>query len=171
MRPIGSDTVITTKQLHSILDSHMMRHISNLHVLYFPQTPQDLLALANIIKQNKSLAKVNMYMQGGTIGGVGAVAIAEAIKQSTSLTVLSLGGTLAGSDDAVTIANAITQSQSLTDVDLNYNHIGDVGVSAIAGAIKKSTSMSLSRNSISVIGASVIAEAIKQSNSLTGLVL
>jgi len=128
-----------------------------------------LSALAEIIQRDTWFVTTSDYR---IIGDADTFYIAEAIKQSTSLTSVNLSWNRFIAGHASTIAEGIKQSQSLKAVDLSWNRIGSVGASAISEAIKQSTSLTavnLSANTIDATGAAAIAEAIKQSQSLATL--
>jgi len=130
---------------------------------------QDVIAIAEEIKTNKFLIKVDLsynYINGS---GVGVIALADAIKQSTSLTTLVLSCNMLGYPGVAALTEAIKQSKSLVTVDLRANHIGDVGATTFADAIKQSTSLTtvnLSYNMIGYVGALALASAIAQSTYL-----
>ena len=105
------------------------------------------------------------------------VALAEALKQNTSLTELDLSSNHISDQGAADLAEALKQNMSLTELNLSANDISAQGAAALAEALKQNTSLTqlnlsqryLSSNSISAQGAAALAEALKQNSSLTQL--
>ena len=168
MRPIGACAGRRKNhvELQSIRNSRLVRHVSELYLAGKLVSVSGISVLCDIIKQSKSLAKVDL--SDNRIGDECVSIIAEAIKQSTSLAAVDLCGNGIGAVGASAIAEAINQSTSLTSLSISQNSIGVVGASAIAEAIKQSKSLTwinLWGNSIGAVGASAIAEAIEQNKS------
>ena len=91
-----------------------------------------------------------------------AVAIAEAIHASSSLTYLSLRNNNIGDLGAWALAAGVAASSSLTYLSLRNNNIGDWGAKALAAGVASSSSLAdfdLQWNNIGDAGAKAIAEA------------
>ena len=71
MRPIGAQTRNGTLELRSMCTSRLMRHVSGLRLIKV----SDLANFCDVIKQNKSLTKVDL--SNNQIGDVGASAIQQ----------------------------------------------------------------------------------------------
>jgi len=105
MRPINAraklKTLIHTPRL-------MMRHISE---ICMSGGRGSLLGICQLIKQSKSLTKVDL--RDNSIDNTGATALADAIKQSKSLTNVNLRNNSIRLVGAVALAEAIKLSKSL----------------------------------------------------------
>ena len=104
-----------------------------------------------------------IYLYDDQIGDVGAIALAETLKNS-QLTELNLGRNQIGDKGARALAEALKNSQ-LTDLRLSYNRIGDDGAKALADALEDSqlTQLNLDHNQIGDDGAKALAAALKDS--------
>jgi len=173
MRPVGERAYVgAAANLHSIRHSRLaMRHVNELYCIGGPidmytlertNPIGDVSDLCGIIKQSKSLTSVDV--SSNSIKEVGAVVIAEAIKQGKSpLTTLNLRDNDIGDVGVAAIAE---QAKSLTWLDVSSNAIGLKGAFAIAEAIMFLTTLDLFNMSICDVGTIEIARAIKKSTSL-----
>ncbi len=106
------------------------------------------------------------------MGNVGAVALADALKENRMLTSLSLGSSQIGDEGARALAEALKVNRTLTSLDLWDNNIGDEGARALAEILKENetlTSLGLMYNQIGDEGAGALAEALKENRTLTSL--
>jgi len=90
MRPIGARTGGTRSlNLRSICASRLIRHVSTILIYRTPIiVSDDVSSLCDIVKQSKSLTTLSLW--NNSISNEGASAIAEAVKKSASLSTLSL---------------------------------------------------------------------------------
>ncbi|MEZ6057213.1 MAG: hypothetical protein R3C01_10970 [Planctomycetaceae bacterium] len=114
------------------------------------------IAIAEHLRQLTSLD-----LSENSIGEAGAVAIAEHLHQLTSL---NLGGNSINEAGAVAIAQHLHQ---LTSLDLGSNSVGDEGAVAIVQNLHQLTSLDLGSNSISDAGAVAIARHLYKLTSLS----
>jgi len=135
----------------------------NLHTLDFASnyiSDEGTQEIADLVRENTTLEKLNLY--NNNIGYKGAQAIAEALKENTnsSLEELSFGFNNIGDEGAEAIVKA-----SLKVLGLSSNNIGPKGALEIAGALEKSTgvtlkTLDLSLNDIDPETAQAIADAL-----------
>lgn len=95
--------------------------------------------------------------------------IAEAMKKSTSR-MLTLSTNRITDVGAMAIAEAIEQSSSLEQIRLGYNKITDVGALALARVIEKSKTLqvvNLTCNKITDVGMLALAKAMQRSPVIT----
>lgn len=92
-------------------------------------------AVAELVREAARLR--TLLLDNTQIGAAGWRALGEAVAQSSSLAVLSLNNTPAAGDaGALAIAGALAASMSLQRVSLSKCGIGDVGAEALAGALR-----------------------------------
>lgn len=139
-----------------------------------------------------------MDLSTNTIEDVGAIAIAEALKDNASLTTLYLASNSIGASGAIALFAAKDNvARATLDIDLTNNpgstvfdaladitegkattlnllnaNMGDVDATVIAGALKVTTALTtlyLGSNNIGVNGAVALWEALKVNPALTTL--
>ena len=98
-----------------------------------------LVALAEALKQNTSL--IQWDLSDNHISDQGAADLAEALKRNTSLTQLDLPGNDISAQGAAALAEALKRNTSLTQLDLSHNSISDQGAAGLAEALKQNTSL------------------------------
>eukprot|EP00808_Paulinella_micropora_P020740 g14005.t1 len=129
-------------------------------------------AIAKALEANKVLQTLDIGLN--KIGDEVAAAIADVLKVNTSLTNLQLNRNCIGPEGAKRIAKALQVNQTLRELNLRYNGIGDDGVYSIGEALKVNKSLkvlSLWGNKIGPEGAEEIAAALEVNSSLTSLEL
>ncbi|MBP9693323.1 MAG: hypothetical protein KBE16_01255, partial [Alphaproteobacteria bacterium] len=89
--------------------------------------------LSFIFREQAFITKINVTYE---MGNVGAVALADALKENRMLTTLSLGDNQIGDVGARALAEALKVNGTLTDLNLWSNQIGGVGARALAEALK-----------------------------------
>ena len=127
------------------------------------------LNLARVFGSHLTLQTLNLTLR---MSEAHVVALAEALKQNTSLTQLNMSDHVISDQGAADLAEALKQNTSITRFNLSYNVISDQGAAALAEALKQNTGLTqlnLSGNVISAQGAAGLAEALKQNTSLTQL--
>lgn len=120
---------------------------------------------------NNNLTFMNLY--GNDIRNIGAVAIAESLKNKCSLTYLNLSSNSIGDVGAIAISKVIKASQSLTSLELAGNNIGKTGLTALLEAIQLNhtlTNLNMCQNNINNGDVPAIIKTIKNS-SLTKISL
>lgn len=110
-----------------------------------------------------------LHLFGNAIGDAGASAIADALRDNTSLERIYLGANQIGDQGAKALADTLRENtltleqvQELTDDDetppyltalnLDDNVIGDIGVSALANALRDNTTLRILDLSTNRIG-------------------
>ena len=127
------------------------------------------LNLARVFGSHLTLHTLTLTLR---ISEAHVVALAEALKQNTSLTQLDLSYNDISAQGVAALAEALKHNTSLTQLDLSDNDISDQGAADLAEALKQNTSLTqldLTDNDISAQGAAELAEALKQNTSLTQL--
>eukprot|EP00434_Breviolum_minutum_P044734 symbB.v1.2.039995.t1/scaffold6922.1/size14591/1 len=110
--------------------------------------------------------------RSGLLGRMVVHALAEALKQNSSLTNLILVNVNIGDEGAKALAQALEQNSTLTLLNLWKNNIGPEITKALAAALKQNSTLTkliLEDNNIGPEGAKALAEALKQNSSLTSL--
>eukprot|EP00121_Abeoforma_whisleri_P007341 Awhi_evm1s6701 len=126
-------------------------------------------AIANLLKHNKSITTLNL--NDSQIGSVGMLDISESLASSnTTLTTLSLGGNLHGSQ----MAQALANNRTLTFINLSNTNLLDSGATLISQALQFNTKvalnmMSLSGNRLGNNGAKEVANFLLVNKSLSYL--
>lgn len=129
-----------------------------------------VIALAEALKLNKSLKKLNLEFN--KIGINGAKALATALAVNTTLTVLDLHYTGVEGEAVMAIANALKINAALITLNLDNNQIGSSEIVALSEALQVNTalkSLDLGFNDVSLVGAAALGEALKVNVSLTSL--
>ncbi|XP_011269977.1 hypothetical protein CAOG_08406 [Capsaspora owczarzaki ATCC 30864] len=139
------------------------------------------LHLEDVLQQSMTPRQLGLYdhvkngngavvLSGNQIGIAEALAIAEALKVNTTLTMLFLQVNQIGDAGAQAIAEALKENKTLAQLDLHMNQIGDVGAHAIAEALKVNTTLIqllLDGNSISHSGVTALKAACKANCQLS----
>ena len=111
----------------------------------------------------------SLNLAGNEISDDGVKAIAEALKENTSVTNLDLRYTKIGDDGAKAIAEALKKNTSVTNLDLSSNKISDEGAKAIAEALTVNTTITrldIHKNQIGAAGAKDIVDFIRRNVDL-----
>ncbi len=104
-----------------------------------------------------------LFFQNINIGDNGAIALAPALQQLTSLMYFNLYNTSIGDNGAIALAPALQQMSQLNQFKFLINKIGDNGAIALAHALQNKTLMKyldLSNNNIGNDGAIALASAL-----------
>ncbi|KJE97575.1 hypothetical protein CAOG_009085 [Capsaspora owczarzaki ATCC 30864] len=96
-------------------------------------------AIAEALKENTTLTWLELQLN--RIDLAGARAIAEALKVNTTVTRLYLNSSLTGDAGVQAIAEALRVNKTLSCLNLDFNQIGDGGAWAIAEALKVNTAL------------------------------
>ena len=104
-----------------------------------------VVALAEALKQNRSLIQLDLSYNA--ISAQGAAALAEALKQNTSLTQLHLSKNSIRDQGATGLTEALEQNTSLTQLQLSRNHIGEAVISELYRLRHDNRSISLEQKS------------------------
>ncbi|CAF3488437.1 unnamed protein product [Rotaria socialis] len=126
--------------------------------------------LEQFISQNRKKQKMNLNNRN--LNDSDMKILVDILKESTTLTELSLEKNRIGQQGAQYIADALRMNQTLTTLCLDTNQIGQRGAEHIADALKTNrtlTTLYLGENQIGQYGARHIAEALKTNRTLTTL--
>ncbi|XP_078381247.1 NLR family CARD domain-containing protein 4-like [Oculina patagonica] len=174
--PVVLEGIRECKQEHSDFHLKLARMFGSLLKLQSfaleSETEPDVVVLAEVLKGNSSLTKLNL--SGNDIGDVGAAGLAEALQNNKNLTELDLSYNYIGDHGATGLAAPLQKNTGLTGLSLFHNYIGDQGAVGLAEALKKNTSLTeldLSENNIWDEGAAGLAEALKKNTNLAVLEL
>lgn len=117
------------------------------------------IAMAKAIKDHPTLTMLGL--SNGKIGDDGAVALSETIG-STKIEELFLNNNLIGDTGAAALAQGIASSADLVNLDMYNNKIGDAGAAAFAEMLKtKTMQLQLEHNRIGEVGSAALAEALE----------
>ena len=97
------------------------------------------ITLAHALRENTTVTNLNLRFN--IIGNEGAQAIADMLAVNTKLTHLSLESNQIGDEGAHALANALKVNSTLTSIVLGYNRIGDVGAHHIADMMRNNTTI------------------------------
>ena len=102
------------------------------------------------------------------------IAIADALKNNSSVLSIDLGGNLIGDAGAEALACVLMRPDcSVQTLDLKANRIGDTGAVAIAEALRRPDcsvqTLDLENNQIGAAGAAALAETLKTNRSVRTL--
>ena len=106
------------------------------------------------------------------IQDAGAAAISIALKESSSLITLNLGGNSIGDAGASSLSQTLKANSSLNRLWLDFNKIGVAGASSLSQALTANSSLTrldLANNRIGEAGASALSQALTGNSSLTSL--
>ena len=125
----------------------------------FTNIEKYLIAIANMIKENSTIVKLNL--EKNCLGDFGIYEIADALRYGTQ-----------------EIVNALCMNTTITTLNLDNNYIGKYGIHELANALRVNTTitnLNLSRNYLreygtqSEIGIIAIANALCKNNTITEL--
>jgi hypothetical protein len=91
--------------------------------------------IAKVFQFNPNLLK-NLSIYGNQITDVGAIKIAQSLKDNTTLVSLELSCNNIGDAGAIAIAEWLISNTNLEYLDLSQNHISDIGLEALCNALK-----------------------------------
>jgi Ran GTPase-activating protein (RanGAP) involved in mRNA processing and transport len=120
--------------------------------------------LADVLERCKTAVELNLWDYN--LGDEGAKKLAEAVKESGTMTTLGLSWNAICAEGAKALAEAVKESKTMATLDLNSNYIGDEGAKALAEALAKSKTMemlNLTNNDLGHEGAKALVEAIETS--------
>jgi Ran GTPase-activating protein (RanGAP) involved in mRNA processing and transport len=99
----------------------------------------DAIALAQALRVNTFLTVFGL--KENKIGDVGATALAQALQVNKFLKVFILDGNNIGDNGAIALAQALQVNTTLTVIGLEKNNIGDVGATALAQVLQVNTTL------------------------------
>lgn len=102
----------------------------------------------------------------------GAIALAEILKNNSTLTTLDLSSNYIKDEGADAFGEVLKVNKILSNLNLEHNEIGNDGATALAEALAKNESLAkltLSINRFDDRGATALAEALTKNNSLIAL--
>jgi hypothetical protein len=95
--------------------------------------------LANALKENTTVTEISIFHN--EIGAKGAAALADALEVNTSVTTISLLSNKIGDEGAAALADALKVNTLVTCMHLANNQIGDEGAAALADALEVNMSV------------------------------
>ena len=102
---------------------------------------QDTELIYKLIYNIKSNLINSLNLPGNKIGDDGAKAIAEALKENTSVTNLDLSSNAISDEGAKAIAEALKENTTITSLDLDENQIGAAGAKDIVDFIRRNVEL------------------------------
>ena len=127
-------------------------------------------ALAEMLKENRTLQQLNVH--SNSIGQGGATALAEMLKENRTLQQLDVGGNSIGQGGATALAEMLKENTTLQQLNIGFNSIGQGGATALAEMLKENRTLqqlNISHNSIGQGGATALAEMLKENRTLQQL--
>ena len=127
-------------------------------------------ALAEMLKENRTLQQLNVSLN--SIGQGGAIALAEMLKENTTLQQLNVNFNSIGQGGAAALAEILKENRTLQQLDVRVNSIGLEGATALAEMLKKNRTLQqldVSDNSIGQGGATALVEMLKENRTLQQL--
>ncbi|GBG34317.1 Leucine-rich repeat serine/threonine-protein kinase 2 [Hondaea fermentalgiana] len=128
-------------------------------------------AIANAIKAMAE-SEEELRLESNGIGDCGALALAQALNENTSLQTLYIHRNKIGPNGVFALADALMKTSSLQTLALDNNGIGDMGISSLANALAENASLrtlSLYGNRIGDAGANALAAALESNDILQEL--
>ena len=83
------------------------------------------------------------FLPDSILGDAGAIALAEILKQNTTLEQLAIQDHNIGDKGAIALAEAIKHNTTVRLIDLSHNKIGEEGIVALVEAIKQNATIEL----------------------------
>ena len=83
------------------------------------------------------------FLPHSILGEAGAIALAEILKQNTTLEQLAIQNHNIADKGAIALAEAIKQNTTVRFINLSHNKIGEEGIVALAEAIKQNATIEL----------------------------
>lgn len=108
------------------------------------------------------------------INDIGAITLAHALRENTTVKNLNLRFNIIGDDGAQAIADMLAVNRTITHLSLESNQIGDIGAQALADALKVNstlTSIVLGYNRIGDVGAHHIADMMRNNTTIINIYL
>ena len=120
--------------------------------------------------QDLNITKLFLFNNAITAGG--ATALAEMLKENTTLQQLEVSGNSIGQGGATALAEMLKENTTLQQLNVSINSIGQGGATALAEMLKENTTLqqlNVSINSIGQGGATALAEMLKENTTLQQL--
>ena len=134
---------------------------------------------AVVVAVQNNQATLSPYLSGGTLNlnsqaitAADYLLLASALRNNTSVQVLSLSGNSIYDSGATALASMLQVNAALQFLHLQYNSIGDSGATALASMLQVNTqlqTLDLANNSIGVSGATALASALQVNTQLQTL--
>ena len=83
------------------------------------------------------------FLPDSILGDAGAIALAEILKQNTTLEPLAIQDHNIGDKGAIALAEGLKHNTTVRLIDLSHNKIGEVGIVVMAEAIKQNATIEL----------------------------
>jgi len=114
-------------------------NFSEMRVLGFQLTPEDIQAVAYALSENKTLKALSLdHLQ---IGDEGIKQIAEGLCYNESLTYISLRWNDIGNEGGMALADALHYNKHIKQMIVAFNNLGNPAGHSFAEALKKNTSL------------------------------
>jgi Ran GTPase-activating protein (RanGAP) involved in mRNA processing and transport len=111
---------------------------------------------------------------GNNIGAQGAKALAQVLKEKSTVTSINLSFNNIGDEGVKALADALQVNKTLIELNLQRNQIGDEGAVALAQVLKEKstvTSINLMDNDIGDQGAEALAQVLEVNSTVTSIYL
>ena len=145
LRPPGMN-----EKLVQLLQQNSARSTDELWLRDLGLGPAGARALAGLLERNSRVPVKTIDLSKNSIGDLGAVALARAIKINTKLQEIHLFENNIGDAGAVALADAIKINTKLQEIDLSENYIRDEGAVALADAIKHLSNTTISDDGMTI---------------------
>ena len=109
-----------------------------------------------------------------TIGDAGAVKVADALRDNSTVLRMLLAGNSIGAEGAATLADALHSNAALKMLHLDCNQVGDAGAARFSDALRVNstlTALHLAHNKIGDSGVAQLANALRTNVTLEGIFL
>ena len=147
----------------------------------FTNIEKYLIAIANMIKENSTIVKLNL--EKNCLGDFGIYEIADALRygtqeivnalcMNTTITTLNLDNNYIGKYGIHELANALRVNTTITNLNLSRNYLREYGTQEIADVLYTNTTittLNLSSNSLGKNGSLIIAELLYVNTTLRSL--
>jgi Ran GTPase-activating protein (RanGAP) involved in mRNA processing and transport len=97
------------------------------------------LALGNLLAQNETLSKVNLWNNG--LADEGTIVVAEMMRMNSTLRKLELGRNNFGDEACASLSKMLEENHSLHTLSLYGNDITDFGAAMLANGLKRNLSL------------------------------
>ncbi|XP_075993863.1 uncharacterized protein drc5 [Genypterus blacodes] len=150
--------------VNSLLDHPSLMELDLSHNLIGDRGARAVCELLN----RGNLVTLNLY--NNNIGGPGALDLAQALTQNSTLLSLNLCLNRLGDEGSQAFVQALLENSSLLHLHLGNNELTEISATALCQVLlhnKRLRSINMSGNQLSVSGGKALAEAMSQNSSIT----
>ena len=144
--------------------------ISKLYITGGNITEKGASALAEMLKENRTLRQLDVSVN--SIGDGGATALAEMLKENRILQQLNVSNNSIGIGGATALVEMLKENRTLQQLNVSQNSIVEGGATALAEMLKENRmlqQLNVSVNSIGDGGATALGEMLKENRTLQHL--